>query len=175
MQKSMPRLRDHDLRSLVALDAMAGQRRRGLDADHPRVGIRGRGERADCDQPAGHRDRHVGGGAAGAERQGGGERPRGGCGAGCRRAVDRSEGRRVGAAGAVGMRGGGEAVPRGRAGDLHHRRSAPSTEGQRIRNREPRGGACHRVRPDPSNRQCWRPGLHSRRRPGGDHVDRGRE
>ena len=34
---------------------------------------------------------------------------------------------------------------------------------------------CHRVRPDPSNRQCWRPGLHGRRRPGRNHVDRGRE
>ena len=72
---------------------MAGQRRRPLDADHPRVGIRDRRERAHRDEPAGHRHRDVGRGAAHAGRQGGGERPRGGSGAGCRRPLDRSEGR----------------------------------------------------------------------------------
>ena len=54
------------------LPAMAGQRRRAVDADHPRVGIRDRREGAHCDEPAGHRHRDVGGGAAHAGRQGDG-------------------------------------------------------------------------------------------------------
>ena len=52
-------------------------------------------------------------------------RPRGRSGAGCRRPLDRSEGRRIGAARAARMRAGGEAARRGRAGALHHRRAAP--------------------------------------------------
>ena len=58
-------------------------------------------------------------------RQGGGARPRGRSRAGCRRPLDRSEGRRIGAARAARMRAGGEAARRGRAGDLHDRRAAP--------------------------------------------------
>ena len=75
-------------RPLVAPDRVAGQRRRPLDADHPRVRIRDRRERAHRDEPAGHRHRDVGGGAADAGRQGGGKRPRGRFRAGRRRPLD---------------------------------------------------------------------------------------
>ena len=59
-------------RPLVPPASMAGQRRRALDADHPRVGIRDRREGAHRDEPAGHRHRDVGRSAALAGRQSGG-------------------------------------------------------------------------------------------------------
>ena len=48
-------------------------------------------------------------------------------------------------------------------------------EGHDVWNRQPGGGACHRVRPRSCNRQRGWPGLHSRRRRGWDHLCRGRE
>ena len=48
-------------------------------------------------------------------------------------------------------------------------------EGHDVRNREPRGAACHRVRLQARVRQRGRTGLHGRRRRGWDHLGRGRE
>ena len=90
-------------------------------------------------------------------------------------ALDRSEGHRVSAARADGVRRNGEAARRERAADLHYRRSIPSAEGHDIWNRQPRGAACPRVRPFPRVRQRGWAGLHGHRRRGRDHVGRGRE
>ena len=161
-------------RPLVPPAAMAGQRRRPLDADHPRVGIPDRREGADRDEPAGHRHRDVGGGAALAGRQGGGERPRG-------RSVrdvavlwiDPTVAR-IGAARAAGMRASGEAaVVDGQelftiGAPLREQKGMTSGTVSRV---EPQ---CHRVRLQARVRQRGRPRLHRRRRRGRDHLGRGR-
>ena len=152
-------VRDDDLRSavgdrpLVPPDSMAGQRRRALDSDHPRVGIRDRREGAHRDEPAGHRHRDVGGGAAHAGRQGGGERPRGRSGAGCRRPLDRSR-RSSASVRPVPLGCAQAAKPPSSSGQeiFTIGAAAPSAEGHDVWNREPRRAACDRVRP-----QCLRP------------------
>jgi len=51
------------------------------------------------------------------------------------------------------MRARGEAARRERTGALYNRRSAPRAERHDVRNRQPRGTACHRVRLDTPIRQ----------------------
>ena len=125
--------------------SMAGQRRGALDSDRPRVGIRHRRE--------GTRSPRTSGSSA--------PRRRSRCSS--RRTVKVAA--RVLAADPVrdvailwidpkviasvrpvplGCAQAAKTPGRGRAGDLHNRRSTPSAEGHDVRNREPRGAACHR-------------------------------
>ena len=67
----------------------------------------------------------------------------------------------------------GEAAGRGRTGDFHHRRAAPSAEGHDIRHRQPRRRRMASVSDlDLALWQRGRPGLHGPRRPGRHHLDR---
>ena len=156
-------------RHVAPAAAVARQRRRAVDSDRARVGIPGRRGRTDRHEPEGRWRRDVGGSAALALGQSGGDRPRSRSSARHRHDPHRSGGHGVDQAGAAWMLE-QPTADRARAGDLHDCRAAPAAEGLELGNGEPRRHARHRVRLDSRHGRRGRAGVHRLGRPRRNHV-----